>query len=413
MRMKTIILPSLLGLALIPVMGAAQGLTLQEQLGKSIFFDQNLSIKGNQSCAACHGPGAGWTGPDADINAKGAVYEGSVPGRFGNRKPPSSAYATQSPILHLSKQGGGMFVGGNFWDGRATGERLGSPAAEQALGPFLNELEQALNSPADVIAGICASSYVERFKQVCGVDACDTINTATVSAAYDCVGYSVAAYEGSPEVNQFSSKYDAFVAGKYKFTKVEREGFNLFLGKGKCNRCHTVNPRSKQALFTDYTFDNLGVPKNPENPFYTQPLEFNPLGAAWIDPGLGGFLNAQMMHPEWVPLAKENYGKQKVPTLRNVGKWEPSLGTKVKAYSHNGYFKSLKGIVHFYNTRDVLPVCPGEYTEAQALVANCWPLPELALNMNTKELGNLGLSEAEEWALVAFMMTLSDGYFKP
>jgi len=121
------------------------------------------------------------------INAHGAVYEGSIPGRFGNRKPPSSAYATQSPILSVTK---GLFVGGNFWDGRATGERLGSPSAEQALGPFLNPLEQALGSPPDVIGRICASMYQGLFLQVCGPAACDPAN---VSTAYDCVGLTVAA----------------------------------------------------------------------------------------------------------------------------------------------------------------------------------------------------------------------------
>ncbi|MFH1147806.1 MAG: cytochrome c peroxidase [Pseudomonadota bacterium] len=387
--------------------GAASdvSLTPQEQLGKKIFFDENLSFNSNQACAACHAPESGWTGPNDVINGGGAVYEGSITDRFGNRKPPSSAYATQSPILH--QMSNGKFVGGNFWDGRATGERLGCPAAEQALGPFLNPLEQALSSPSEVISRICDSSYSELFTQVCGPNACNPDYTYT---AYDCVGYSVAAYEASPEVNQFSSKYDAVVAGKANFTKQEHEGFNLFLGKGKCNKCHTVNPRGKQALFTDYTYDNLGVPRNPENPFYYANPEFNPLGAAWIDLGLGGFLNAQMMHPEWVPFARENFGKHKVPTLRNVDKWNPALGPKVKAYGHNGYFKSLKGIVHFYNTRDVLPVCPGECTEEQALAANCWPLPEIALNMNTKELGNLGLSAAEEDAIVAFINTLSDGF---
>jgi cytochrome c peroxidase len=406
----SVLIISALLLVLAIGIGTANALTNQETLGKSIFFDQDLSINTNQSCAACHAPESGWTGPDPDINAHGAVYEGSIPGRFGNRKPPSSAYATQSPILHLLKQAGGTFVGGNFWDGRATGERLGSPSAEQALGPLLNPLEQALNSPADVINTICASTYSALFSSVCGSNACDIAN---VSASYDCVGLSVAAYEASPEVNQFSSKYDAVVAGMAKFTKQELNGFNLFLGKGKCNKCHVVNPRGKKALFTDYTFDNLGVPKNPENPFYDAPPAFNPLGAAWIDLGLGGFLNAQMMHPEWVPLARKNFGKHKVPTLRNVNKWDSALGGKVKTYTHNGYFKSLAGIVHFYNTRDVLQVCPGEYTEAQALAGNCWPLPEIALNMNTNELGNLGLSLSEEAALVAFMKTLSDGYFVP
>jgi cytochrome c peroxidase len=88
--------------------GTAQALTPIEQLGKSIFFDKTLSINENQSCAACHGPEAGWTGPLSNINALGSVYEGSIPGRFGNRKPPSAAYATTSPIFHLEKKG--LFV---------------------------------------------------------------------------------------------------------------------------------------------------------------------------------------------------------------------------------------------------------------------------------------------------------------
>jgi cytochrome c peroxidase len=124
--------------------GSAFALTPQEELGKAIFFDQNLSFNGNQSCAACHAPESGWTGPDPLINAAGSVYEGSIAGRFGNRKPPSAAYATPSPILHYAiEKKDALFIGGNFWDGRATGETLGSPAAEQAQGPFLNPLEQA------------------------------------------------------------------------------------------------------------------------------------------------------------------------------------------------------------------------------------------------------------------------------
>ncbi|MGZ9222443.1 MAG: cytochrome C, partial [Anaerolineales bacterium] len=73
-------------------------------------------------------------------------------------------------------------------------------------------------------------------------------------------------------------------------------------------------------------------------------------------------------------------------------------------------FKSLEGIVHFYNTRDVLPECLGAYTEAQAIAAKCWPAPEVSENINTDELGDLGLTPAEEAAIVAFLKTLSDGY---
>ena len=123
------------------------------------------------------------------------------------------------------------------------------------------------------------------------------------------------------------------------------------------------------------------------NPFYSE-LAFNPLGASWVDLGLGGYLksagyDASVYEPE--------LGKFKVPTLRNVDT-RPNAGF-VKAYGHNGYFKSLEDIVHFYNTRDL----PGAG----------WPAPEYAANM-TSEVGNLGLTPAEEQAIVVFLKTLSD-----
>jgi len=373
------------------------GLSPMEELGKAIFFDENLSANGNQACAACHAPEAGWVGPVESINVHGAVYEGSIPGRFGNRKPPSAAYATTSPIFHMDKKG--LFVGGNFWDGRATGEKLGNPAADQAQGPFLNSLEQALGTPGDVVTKVCTAAYADLFVEVWGAQACDLTN---VDTAYDDVALSIAAYEASAEVNAFTSKYDYSLTGQAKLTKEERKGFALFQGKGKCKACHLNS--GKQPLFTDYTFDNLGLPKNSENPFYTE-LDVNPAGYDWIDPGLAGFLEGR---PEYAEYAEEALGMHKVPTLRNVD-LRPSEDF-VKAYGHNGYFKSLWGIVHFYNTRDVLPTCEADYTEAQALEANCWPAPEVPANVNREELGNLGLTLEEEQAIVAFLRTLSDGY---
>lgn len=418
-------LSSILSLGLLSA-GAVQALTSEEELGKSIFFDTNLSIGLNQSCAVCHGPEVGWTGPEADINATGGVYEGSILGRFGNRKPPSSAYATQSPIFHFERQGGGTFVGGNFWDGRATGEKLGNPAADQAQGPFLNPVEQALPDNACVVYRVCIASYPVTFTSVWGTEACDiswpadigtvcateggmvelSVDDAEkVETAYDNIARSIASYEASSEVNAFSSKYDAYLAGLVELSPEEDRGLKLFNGKGKCSRCHTSKAKQGEPpLFTDFTFDNLGVPRNPENPWYTQP--FNPDGFDWIDEGLGGFLATR---PDYVNRAAENRGAQKVPTLRNVDlRPNPEF---VKAYAHNGYFKTLKGIVHFYNTRDVLPTCPNPFTtEADALAQGCWPEPEIPENVNTKELGDLKLSDAEEDAIVAFMKTLSDGF---
>ncbi len=383
---------AILGILLaVSVAVASSALTPKEQLGKAIFFDQNLSLNNNQSCATCHAPETGWTGPNELINLHGGVYEGSIPGAFGDRKPPSSGYATFSPILHMDKKG--QFVGGSFWDGRATGEILGIPAAEQAKGPFLNPKEQALPDAATLVTKVCMAAYGDLFRQVWGAAMCNPVN---INAAYDAIGYSVAAYEGSTEVNVFTSKFDYSLVGKAKLTQQERLGYALFQGKGKCKLCHVIN--GKQPLFTDFTYDNLGLPKNPENPVYA----YNP---GFVDPGLGGFLASRQ---EYAPFAQENLGKHKVPTLRNVD-LRPSAGF-VKTYGHNSYFKSLYGIVHFYNTRDMLPTCPGDYTEAQAIAAVCWPEPEVAANLNTMELGNLGLSYTEEQALVAFLKTLSDGY---
>ena len=417
MRLKWIIMSLslvLVGLWINPAIGE---LTPEAQLGKDIFFDMDLSINKNQSCATCHAPEVGWTGPDSILNAHGSVYEGSIPGRFGDRKPPSSAYATLSPVFSVDKKG--LFVGGNFWDGRATGEKLGNPAADQAQGPFLNPKEQALPDSACVVYLVCTASYLVSFEEVWGDGACDitwpadvesTCSTegSTVSLsssdrtksdmAYDNIALSIATYEASGEVNAFSSKHDLTFSNssiKAKLSKEEQKGSALFQGKGKCAKCHIFG--GKNALFTDFTFDNLGLPQNPENPAGMAP--------AFVDPGLGGFLK-NAGYPEEVYL--DEWGKHKVPTLRNVD-LRPHPGVE-KAYGHNGYFKSLEGIVHFYNTRDVKPECPGAYTEAQALAAECWPAPEVPETVNHEELGDLGLSPDEEAAIVAFMKTLSDGY---
>ncbi len=408
----------------VPADVGAEKLTPKEKLGKCIFFDEDLSINRNQSCATCHAPEVGWTGTDSDINAGGSVYEGSIPGRFGDRKPPTSAYATPSPIFGMDSQG--LFVGGNFWDGRATGEKLGNPAADQAQGPFLNPVEQALPDSACVVYRVCEGEYWYMYTRVWGDDACEImwpqdiettckIEGATVSLpeedrrisdeAYDNIALSIAAYEASSEVNAFSSKHDFTFANskkKAKLSKEEQKGSALFWSKGKCAKCHIFG--GKEALFTDFTFDNLGIPQNPENPAGIAP--------DFVDPGLGGFL-MKAGYPEEIYMAE--WGKHKVPTVRNVGKGsceaEPNNpDCIVKAYGHNGYFKSLEGIVHFYNTRDVKPECPGPYTEAEALAEDCWPPPEVPETVNRDELGDLGLSPKEEAAIVAFLKALSDGF---
>ncbi|RJO65832.1 MAG: cytochrome C [Myxococcales bacterium] len=380
--------------ALSSVNGTARGQDLSsiEQLGKMLFFDDALSTPPGQFCAACHAPEAGFTGPTSAINARGSVYPGAVHTRFGNRKPPTAAYGGSSPVLFYDEDEE-VWIGGMFWDGRATGWTLDDPLAEQALGPFLNSLEQNNPNAFKVCKRVAKSPYAGLFEEVWGPGSLDCLND--LEGTYDRIGLSISAYEQSSEVSPFTSKYDYFLAGMLELTEQEALGLELFESedKGNCAACHPSQPGpdGEPPLFTDFTYDNLGVPKNPENPFYDAPRKWNPAGADWVDLGLGAFL----ARTEYADMAEENHGKQKVPTLRNVD-LRPHEGF-VKAYGHNGFFKSLEEIVHFYNTRDV----------------EDWPAPEVPENVNTDELGDLGLTPEEEEAIVAFLKTLSDGFILP
>ncbi|WP_347312952.1 cytochrome-c peroxidase [Defluviimonas sp. SAOS-178_SWC] len=397
-------------------------MTALESLGKSVFFDPNLSVNGNQSCSSCHDPDQGFSSPHGHFSENGAVVQGSVEGRFGNRKPPSAAYASFSPILHHIDDDGVTIVGGAFLDGRATGKKLGSATADQAQGPFLNPVEMALPHAACVVARVLhpadETAYPVSYAGVWGADAvfeipasitdqCDDTDaqieigdddlTARIDEAFDRIAISLAGFEKSDEVNAFSSRFDAWVAGTVTLSEQERRGFEIFEAedKGNCAACHVLTPtgREQRAIFTDWTFDNIGVPRNRDNP----------QGPDYVDPGLGAFLKTDAVYAAY---ADDVIGAQQVPTLRNLNK--RITPDTAKAFMHNGYFKTIEGVVHFYNTRDVLPRCDGDLTESEALAAKCWPAPEVAATMNKDELGDLKLSEAEEADLVAFLKTLDD-----
>jgi cytochrome c peroxidase len=342
---------------------AEQVLTQKQSLGKKLFFDENLSTPVGQSCATCHAPETGFANPNADYPVSQGVHKD----RFGNRNDLPAAYAAFSPPFHYDAEEG-LYVGGQFWDGRAAN------LAEQAKGPFLNALEMGNPDEKTVVEKVRSSEYAGLFREVYGTAAFDDPNKA-----YDMIADAIAEYEKSSEVNQFSSKYDLYLAGKVALTEQELRGLDLFENedRGKCAECHPNRPLADGTppLFTDFTYDNLGVPKNSENPFYYLPKEFNPDGLNFVDLGLGGVLNK----------TSEN-GKFKVPSLRNIAKTAP--------YFHNGIFKNLRQVVVFYNTRDIGP----------------WAPPEVRANVNNEELGDLGLTEQEVDDIVAFMLTLSDGY---
>ena len=367
---------------------APTALTPIQQLGKKLFFDEKLSSNGEMSCATCHDPEVGFTGPDSDVNAGKVIYEGAEKGRFGNRKPSSASYTGYCPVLYYDN-GKGSWVGGMFWDGRATGWTMNDPLAEQAQGPFLNPLEQNLTDAQEVCRIVAASDYAALFRDVWGKNSLDLAGDTRLM--YDRIARAIAAYEHSFEVDPFNSKYDYYLKGQAKFTEQELWGLELFKGKAGCADCHPVEAASagKQPVFTDFTYHNLGIPKNPQNPFYTMPSEFNPDGKDWVDPGLGGFLKSESYARE---VYEPEMGKHKTPSLRNVDlRPGPEF---VKAYMHNGFFKSLDDVVHFCNARNV-----GQFPEA-----------EYSATVDKEGLGNLGLTSDEETAIVAFLKTLSNGY---
>jgi cytochrome c peroxidase len=409
-------------------------------LGKLLLFDKQLSVNRNMACSSCHMPETGFTGPISSVNETSVSYPGSVRTRHGGRKPQSYSYATFAPVLHYN-QLKEDFVGGNFWDMRATGIRLQSPTAEQAQGPPLNPLEMGLPDSACMVYRVSESPYRQLFEKVwskntfainwpadvekvCGTPGpapandpypvhLSTVDRGISDQTYDQIAIAIAAYEASPEVNAFTSKFDYVQAEQAQFTPEEKAGYDLFRGKARCNECHRDDGPGEEPLFTDFTASNLGIPMNMAIPFYqaSKPDIFgyiaNSFGANYIDTGVGGFLQ-QGPNAAWQQYVAHFNAKFQVPTLRNVD-MRPSPDF-VKAYMHNGYFKSLKEVVHFYNTRDVLRRCkpndPGEKV-------SCWPAPEDSVNLNKTQLGKLGLTDEEENSIVSFLKTLTDGFKKP
>jgi cytochrome c peroxidase len=320
-------------------------------LGERLFFDASLSEPPGQSCATCHDPQHAF----ADPRGK-STSEGAVKGRFGRRNAPSITYASFAPPLGTAGDEG--YAGGQFWDGRV------NTLAEQVKGPLLNPLEMNNADEAMILRKIRAAYG-------------DQLSLADV-------GDAIAAYEAELP-HRFSSKYDAFLAGNAKLTDSEARGLRLFEHKKTgpctpnrdgtssppcgCAQCHLDRPSADGSppLFTDFGFDNIGIPHDA----VTNP---DP-----VDEGLG------VMSHNWLRV-----GQFKSPSLRNVAITAP--------YGHNGYFKTLKEVVDFYNTRDV---------------QGAWPPPEQPRGMNHLAIGNLKLTDNEEDDLVAFLETLTDGYSTP
>ncbi len=347
-----------------------------EALGKKLFFDEDLSSHGNQSCGSCHDPAAGFADPDVTVGAP--VSEGSPAGAFGNRNAPTAAYASFTPAFvklttNTVDNTVSNYQGGQFLDGRA------STLVDQAKGPFLNPAEMNNVDKTDVVTKVQNASYASEFTDVFGADAFNDIDQA-----YDNIATAIAAFESTSELKPFTSKFDAVMAGSATFTASEQNGFDLFKGTvAKCANCHTVNDPADQSLFTDFNYYNVATPVNPANPAYVADNNFR-------DGGLGD-------SPALTDPAEQaaEQGKFRTPTLRNVELTAP--------YMHNGVYETLEEVILHYNiTTTVTFPAPGFVPEVEN---------DIALELNYHTDTELGLTLDDQTDLKNFMLTLTDGYF--
>jgi cytochrome c peroxidase len=371
-------------------------LTPKALLGKRLFEDSNLSEPHGQACASCHDAKRAFTGNNNSRIAPVAV--GSRPETFGNRNAPTMMYASFSPtfsfVRGLDDKGQVEFTptGGQFLDGRA-GDLI-----EQAKGPFVNPREMNNASPEAVIAKIRASNYAGLFRSVFGGTALDD-----PGMAYQHLAEAITAFEETQRFHPFTSKFDDFLRGQAQLSPLEAHGFDLFkdVEKGNCLACHAGDETSHNPadwLFTDFTYDNLGIPRNPAIP--------DNADTSFFDLGLCKQNGLAAVAPAGFDV-ESLCGAFKVPTLRNSELTAP--------YGHNGFFKELREVVRFYVTRDTNPELwyPKDGT---GTVQKLNDLPaQYRANVNTTEVPydrkpgeQPRLTDDEIDAVVAFLKTLTD-----
>ncbi|PHS40743.1 MAG: methylamine utilization protein MauG [Sulfurovum sp.] len=312
----------------------------KEKLGESLFFDQNLSLNRKTSCATCHDPDHAFidarftkSAVDQTVFIHGAFSVGDDGSALGGRNTPTAAYALFNPTF--GKNSKGVYVGGQFHDGRAT------TLQDQATRPPLDGAEMMMPDEQSVIERIEENpDYVASFKLLYGTDIFDDID-----ASYQAMGEAIAKFEKTDEFAPFDSKYDRFkqcregggrtseCLQKDNWTVDEDLGMSLFFSEANtnCATCHTINSKSEapsKELFTNFEYENIGTPRNIAAMDTRAALGLQDANATFK--GLGGFVNESA-----------HLGKGKVPTLRNVAVTGP--------YMNNGVFKNLKTVLEFYD----------------------------------------------------------------
>lgn len=358
-------------------------LSAAAQIGKEIFHDSDLSRSGRQSCATCHVP----ENAHAPTNPSAVQPGGGNRDIPGFRATPSLRYLHLTPRFSFDREG--VPSGGFAWDGRAPS------LAMQANEPFFALHEMANTSPDEVVAKVARAAYAPAFKKVFGADI-----FSDPAAAMGRITFTLQQYQLEDRAfHPFDSKFDRFLEGKVALDAAEARGLALFNDpkKGNCAACHSSARRADgiHPLFTDFTFDNIGVPRNELIPATADP--------SYFDLGL--------CDPKSLDLSTrtEFCGRFKVPTLRNV--------TTRHVFFHNGKFTDLKEVMKFYVQRDTHPeLWYPKAADGSVLKFN--DLPEKYRdNVNTKEVPydrKLGdkpaLSEQEIDDVLRFLATLEDGY---
>jgi len=311
---------------------APRTLSLAAQVGEKMFADATLSGSGKLSCASCHDPNAAYGPP----NALAVEMGGTRLDQPGTRAVPSLRYKDATPAYaDLIDNPDGVSVpgpGGGFtWDGRA------ASLAEQAQIPLLAANEMANASAADVVAQLQAAPYADLFRQAFGATVFTSVEGAFAAARNALQAYQMEDRSFHP----YSSKFDLYAGNKIggALTPAETRGLRVFAdpATGNCAACHYQGAglNGSSALFTDFSYEAVGVPRNPAIPANADP--------AYADIGLCGPLRTD--HPA---AAGDTFcGMVKTPTLRNVA-------TR-RSFFHNGVMHSLEQVVRFYNTRDTLP----------------------------------------------------------
>jgi cytochrome c peroxidase len=358
-------------------------LTRRARLGKQLFNDATLSTPAGMSCATCHNPAKAFGGNNGSTNG---VAVGNVAGVQGTRTTPSLMYGSFAPAFAMVPGDDGPTpTGGQFLDGRVDTQ------AQQALQPLLAATEMNNPDGATVAHSVSLASYAADFQAEFGADI-----FARPADAFAAVGAALQAYEHSAEFHPFSSRFDDYVRGHDTFTPSQRRGMRLFFdpSKGNCVGCHAADLTSSDpaaSLFTDFTYDNLGVPRNAGIPANSD--------TTFFDYGLGG-------PKRTLPGGDTTLnGAFKVPTLRNVAVKE--------AFFHNGRFTTLQETIEFYATRDTDPTrwygSGPKFNDLDAAFRGNVNTAEVPYDRHPGEAPHLDATEIHD--LIAFIQTLTDDAF--